>query len=89
MRPLINKHVRMLVHASTEGACVYCDAALSAATCTIDHVRPRSKGGEDKEENLVPCCATCNQLRGRKQASQMAHPKWLALVSAKEKNQYP
>lgn len=27
---------------------------------TLDHVRPRSKGGETKRSNLICCCATHN-----------------------------
>jgi len=30
---------------------------------TVDHVIPKSKGGEDTEENLVCSCFECNQLK--------------------------
>ena len=30
---------------------------------TIDHVKPRSKGGTDDEDNLVVACFTCNQKK--------------------------
>jgi 5-methylcytosine-specific restriction endonuclease McrA len=44
------------------GLCVYCEAEAT----TLDHLRPRAKGGMDNEENLVPSCAKCNNGRGGK-----------------------
>lgn len=44
------------------GPCVYCGAKSK----TLDHIRPRIKGGMDNEENLVPCCSSCNNGRGGK-----------------------
>lgn len=41
-------------------ACVYCGKDRDL---TLDHVLPRSRGGENSWENLVTCCAKCN---GRK-----------------------
>lgn len=34
------------------------------ATLTIDHHRPRSRGGTDDGENLVYACARCNEHKG-------------------------
>lgn len=39
-----------------------CDAAI--ATITLDHLRPRSKGGDNKATNLVTVCRSCNSARG-------------------------
>ena len=41
--------------------CAYCAATAS----TIDHVIPRSRGGADSWENLVPCCLALQQPEGR------------------------
>jgi CRISPR/Cas system Type II protein with McrA/HNH and RuvC-like nuclease domain len=40
--------------------CAYCDRVLTVFTSTIDHVIPRSRGGTDRIENLVPACKQCN-----------------------------
>jgi 5-methylcytosine-specific restriction endonuclease McrA len=40
--------------------CAYCPAAAT----TIDHVVPRSRGGQDSWENLVACCFRCNNVKG-------------------------
>lgn len=40
--------------------CHYCGARAGDVELHIDHVTPRSKGGTDDEENLVPACPHCN-----------------------------
>lgn len=32
---------------------------------TLDHVKPRCRGGTNKEENIVPSCHECNQIRAK------------------------
>ncbi|MGC4940777.1 HNH endonuclease [Kribbella sp. DT2] len=44
------------------GHCVYCEAQAT----TLDHIRPRAKGGMDNAANLVPSCSRCNNGRGGK-----------------------
>jgi 5-methylcytosine-specific restriction endonuclease McrA len=38
------------------GPCVYCGQQAA----TVDHVRPLSRGGWERESNLVPACGPCN-----------------------------
>jgi 5-methylcytosine-specific restriction endonuclease McrA len=47
--------------------CAYC--AKPAAT--IDHVIPRSRGGQDSWENLVACCLRCNNIKGDRMLSEI------------------
>ena len=46
--------------------CGYCGTheEESGARLTIDHYRPRSRGGTDATENLVYCCHACNEFKG-------------------------
>jgi 5-methylcytosine-specific restriction endonuclease McrA len=42
--------------------CVYC--GTSGGRLTLDHVVPRSRGGESVWENVVTACAPCNLRKG-------------------------
>jgi 5-methylcytosine-specific restriction endonuclease McrA len=44
--------------------CVYCGRA--DLPLTIDHIRPKSKGGDDSWENLVAACLPCNNRKGNR-----------------------
>ena len=41
-----------------EETCKYC--GKRSRDLTLDHVLPRSRGGQSTWENLVACCRTCN-----------------------------
>jgi 5-methylcytosine-specific restriction endonuclease McrA len=47
--------------------CAYCQRSAS----TVDHVQPRSKGGDDSWENLVACCLRCNNKKGDRTLAEM------------------
>ena len=47
--------------------CAYCGGSAS----TIDHVQPRSRGGQDSWENLVACCLRCNNVKGDRTPQEM------------------
>ena len=46
--------------------CQYCGVIESPREMTIDHVIPRSRGGENTWSNLVTCCKKCNQKKGNR-----------------------
>ena len=47
--------------------CAYCNRSAN----TIDHVQPKSRGGQDTWENLVACCLKCNNLKSDKTLSEI------------------
>ena len=44
--------------------CVYCGENYELHELTLDHVHPRSKGGQDLTRNVVCACQKCNQDKG-------------------------
>ena len=48
--------------------CAYCGGTPiddnSLTDLTIDHVRPKSRGGQDRTTNCIPACRRCNQAKG-------------------------
>lgn len=64
---LRRKITRRAVFARDAWECQYCGRRGSL---TMDHVVPRSKGGDTSWENVVACCATCNRRKGSLSVSQ-------------------
>ena len=51
-----NKNCRDSLHKLTKNTCIYCGNPSES----LDHLHPRSKGGETITKNCVPCCLSCN-----------------------------
>jgi 5-methylcytosine-specific restriction endonuclease McrA len=45
---------------SNKVRCYYCGTILGKSNTTTDHVVPLSKGGSNKDSNLVTACLNCN-----------------------------
>lgn len=54
---------RLNLFVRDRGACVYCGTRLAMDELTVDHVKPRSRGGKTSFANLVAACAPCNTLK--------------------------
>lgn len=46
--------------------CQYCLAQLKEGQATLDHVTPKSRGGETNWKNAATCCVPCNQRKGNR-----------------------
>ncbi len=67
------KITRRAVFARDGWSCQYCGAR---SNLTVDHVIPRSKGGDSSWENIVASCAPCNRRKGdRLPAQANMHPR--------------
>jgi 5-methylcytosine-specific restriction endonuclease McrA len=44
--------------------CQYCGKPLKSQEVTLDHILPKSRGGETIWENLATCCTRCNVRKG-------------------------
>ena len=47
-----------------KGKCQYCSVSLAYNESTVDHVRPKSRGGTHAWNNVVLACQKCNQKKG-------------------------
>jgi 5-methylcytosine-specific restriction endonuclease McrA len=52
--------------------CQYCNRY--DVPLTIDHIVPKSKGGDDSWENLVAACVRCNNKKGDRSPEEAAMP---------------
>lgn len=43
--------------------CQYCGEKLSYHELTLDHIFPKSRGGDTSWNNIVTCCKSCNQKK--------------------------
>ncbi len=59
-RSLSRKNILLRDHST----CQYCGRQYAPAELTLDHVMPRSRGGESAWDNLVACCKRCNHRKG-------------------------
>jgi 5-methylcytosine-specific restriction endonuclease McrA len=74
--------------------CQYCGAHASKHELTMDHVVPRSRGGNTVWENVVAACGPCNRRKGDRTPeeaglrlrSQPTRPRYIALVLLGEAN---
>jgi hypothetical protein len=58
------KQWRKRAHQLTGHTCVYCGRPSQS----IDHLRPRSKGGTTHLHNCAPACLSCNGRKGNEDA---------------------
>jgi 5-methylcytosine-specific restriction endonuclease McrA len=63
-RAVQRKISRRALFARDGWRCVYC--GTSGGRLTLDHVVPRSRGGESTWENVVTSCAPCNLRKGNR-----------------------
>ena len=54
---------RQNVYRRDGGKCVYCSGTKNL---TLDHVIPKSRGGQNTWTNLVTCCMKCNNKKDNK-----------------------
>lgn len=59
------KRWRKAIKDAWDNRCCFCgQPPISDKSLTIDHMRPRCKGGEDVSKNCLPACLKHNQEKG-------------------------
>lgn len=51
------------IFARDRHTCQYCGKEFDSSELTLDHVYPKSRGGDNSWENLITCCKECNQTK--------------------------
>lgn len=66
-----SKYKRQKIYRKTDKRCAYCGRRVfetvpdsSPVRLTIDHIKPKVKGGTNHIQNLILACRECNQLKG-------------------------
>lgn len=54
--------------------CQYCGDKKAASELTLDHILPRSRGGDNSPFNVVSACVSCNQRKGNRTPSEARMP---------------
>lgn len=67
----LNRHT---IFARDGHSCQYCGRRLPSAQLSVDHVIPRSRGGQTTWDNVVCACIVCNIKKGGR-TPQEAHMK--------------
>lgn len=49
--------------AKCDGRCWYCGGRPEPGDLTVDHAKPRARGGGNWDDNLLPACVACNNLK--------------------------
>jgi 5-methylcytosine-specific restriction endonuclease McrA len=62
------------IYARDEFTCQYCGKQFHSNELSLDHVYPKSRGGEDSWENLVTCCRKCNQKKADRTPEEARMP---------------
>ncbi len=61
---------RRNIFARDRNTCQYCGRHFSTAELSLDHILPRSQGGQSSWTNLVCCCVRCNAKKGGRTPEQ-------------------
>src|ERR1041385_6615941 len=69
-RTLQRKISRRALFARDGWRCMYC--GTTASKLTLDHVVPRSRGGDSVWENVVTSCAPCNMRKGTRRPEEFS-----------------
>jgi 5-methylcytosine-specific restriction endonuclease McrA len=75
------KFNRRNIFARDNNQCQYCGRKFPTTELSLDHVTPRSQGGQSTWENIVCACVSCNVRKGGRTPKQ-AH---LSLIRKPEK----
>lgn len=65
---------RVRIYMRDKYRCQYCGVKKRADELTLDHILPRSRGGDNSPVNVVTACVACNNRKGDRTPSEARMP---------------
>jgi 5-methylcytosine-specific restriction endonuclease McrA len=65
---------RLRIYMRDKFRCQYCGVRKNPAELTLDHIHPRSRGGENTPVNIVAACLSCNNRKGNRTPEEARMP---------------
>jgi 5-methylcytosine-specific restriction endonuclease McrA len=65
---------RLRIYVRDKFRCQYCGEKKSAAELTLDHILPRSRGGDNSPVNIVTACVKCNNRKSNRTPEEARMP---------------
>lgn len=65
---------RLRIYMRDKFRCQYCGDKKTAGDLTLDHILPRSRGGDNSPVNIVTACVQCNNRKGDRTPAEARMP---------------
>jgi 5-methylcytosine-specific restriction endonuclease McrA len=65
---------RLRIYMRDKFRCQYCGEKKAAAALTLDHIMPRSRGGDNSPVNIVTACIKCNTRKSNRTPDEARMP---------------
>ena len=65
---------RMRIYMRDKYRCQYCGVKKLVNQLTLDHIQPRSRGGDNSPVNIVTACVECNNRKGNRTPAEARMP---------------
>ena len=65
---------RLRIYMRDKFRCQYCGEKKTAGELTLDHITPRSRGGDNSPVNVVAACVPCNTRKGDRTPAEARMP---------------
>ena len=65
---------RLRIYMRDKYRCQYCGEKKPVGALTLDHILPRSRGGDNSPVNVVTACVSCNNRKGDRTPAEARMP---------------
>ena len=65
---------RLRIYMRDKFRCQYCGDKKNASELTLDHILPRSRGGDNSPVNIVTACIACNNRKSNRTPAEARMP---------------